>query len=267
MPELTEHRKDQIEMHREVAEMYRRRAGYPFADDFQQERNDILLSMAPEGGGQRALDLGCGTGIMLNHLSRRFGRVTGMDISMEMLTGYDPAGADPGAVVNTARGDMTALPFRDASVDVILCRSALHHMDDEVAVLAEACRVLTDEGRLVVGEPANDNPLFKLARWWVRRRPSFGKTHTIDRAYTRAQLRDMFDRAGLEIDREHRFGFIAYTFCDNPDVVPVLKWLPAGLARGVGAALRAVDRLCSKLPLVRSLSWYTMLAVRRKRAA
>ena len=267
MPELTEHRKDQIEMHREVAEMYRRRAGYPFADAFQQERNDVLLSLAPPGGEQRALDLGCGTGIMLNHLSRRFSRVTGMDISMEMLTGYDAAGAAESATITMTRGDMTALPFRDASVDVILCRSALHHMDDEVAVLAEACRVLSDTGRLVVGEPANDNPLFKLARWWVKRRPSFGKIHTIDRAYTRAQLRDMFERAGLEVDREVRFGFIAYAVCDNPDLVPVLKWLPAGLASGVGAALRAVDRLCSRLPLIRSLSWYTMLSVRRKPVA
>lgn len=246
-------------MHREVAGMYKRRAGYPFADEFQRERNDILVSMAPEGRELRAVDLGCGTGILLHHLAQRYDWVAGLDLSSEMLSGYEADGRVNGSTVNLMCGDMTTLPIADGSVDIVYCRSALHHMDDEIAVLREMRRILKPEGRLVVGEPANDNPVFRLARWWVRRRPSFGRIHTIDRAYTRGQLRELLGQAGLQVEREHRFGFLAYTFCDNPELVPVLRWLPAGLALSVSRGLRKLDALLSKVPLVRHLSWYVML--------
>ena len=123
--------------------------------------------------------------------------------------------------------------------------------------------VLHFESRTVVlGEPANDNVLTRAARAWVRRRPSYGKLHTIDRAYTRRELRDLLAQADLTVVREERFGFVAYPLCDNPDLVPVLKPLPASLARGVGSALRALDRLLARIPLLRSQSWYTMIEAR-----
>ena len=264
MSQLSDYRRSQQEMHREVAEMYKRRAGYPFAHEFQQERNDILISLAPDDRSLRAVDLGCGTGILLHHLSRRYGRVAGLDLSPEMLSGYDRADSAEEATVSLLCGDMTSLPIESESFDVVLCRSALHHMDDEVAVLSEMCRILRPGGSLIVGEPANDFPLFRLARWWVKRRPSFGKIHTIDRAYTRAQLRELFDKAGLEVVRERRFGFIAYALCDNPDLVPVLKWLPRPIANGVARALRVVDHGLAHVPLIKNWSWYTMLEVGRK---
>lgn len=263
MTKLTEHRRAQQEMHREVAEMYKRRAGYRFADDFQQERNEILVGMAPGGADRRAVDLGCGTGILLHPLAQRYRRVVGIDLSPEMLHGYERERQPAGATVDLLCGDMTSLPFADASFDVVLCRSALHHMDDEVAVLKEMGRILKPGGSLVVGEPANDFPLFRLARWWVRRRPSFGKIHTIDRAYTRRQLRDLLAQAGLSVRRERRFGFIAYVLCDNPDLVPVLKVLPAALASGIARVLRVVDDVLARVPIIRNWSWYTMLEVSR----
>jgi ubiquinone/menaquinone biosynthesis C-methylase UbiE len=263
MGALTEHRKDQIEMHREVAAMYKRRAAYPFAEEFQQERNDLLLAMAQGGVECRAVDLGCGTGLLLPKLASRFRRVAGLDISHEMLTGFDPASVPPGTSIALARADMAALPLAPSSFDVVFCRSALHHMDDEIAVLSEICRVLKPDGRLVLGEPANDFPLFRLARWFVKRRPSFGKIHTIDRAYTRGQMRELLRRSGLEVDRERRFGFVGYVFCDNPDLVPVLKHLPPRLALSLSRFLRGLDRVLARVPVVKNWSWYTILSVRR----
>ena len=262
MAHLSEHRRRQIEMHRQVADMYRRRARLPWAQEFQEERNRLLVSLGPDRRAARVLDLGCGTGILLGRLSERYRLVVGLDLSHEMLLGFDPTTTAPGAHVGLVRGDMTTLPFADRSVDLVFCRSALHHMDDEIGVLREVRRVLRPGGRLVVGEPANDNPLFRLARFVARRLPSFGKTHTIDRAYTRKQLRALFDAAGLEVRREVRFGFVAYALLDNPDLVPVLSWLPVAWANGVARALRSLDRLLARLPVVRSLSWYVLLDVR-----
>lgn len=250
-------------MHRSVAGMYRRRAGYPFAEAFQQERNDLFLALAPVREGALALDLGCGTGVMLDTLAQRYRRIVGLDLSAEMLEGYDASPLPAGRAVRLVLGDMTRLPFATARFDVVVCRSALHHMDDEVTVLKEMARVLAPGGSVVLGEPANDNVVTRAARAWVRRRPSYGKIHTIDRAYTRRQLRELLAAAGLVVKRERRFGFIAYPLCDNPDLVPVLKHLPAPLAGAIGATLRAVDRLLARLPLIRTQSWYTLLEVGR----
>jgi len=261
MSGLSEHARQQVEMHRNVAHMYRRRSAWAFSEAFQEERNDILMSLAPAREGGRALDLGCGTGIMLDKLSARYGQVTGLDISQEMLEGYDLSDLRAGLSVGLVRGDMAALPFATGHFDAIVCRSALHHMEDEHGVLAEIARVLAPDGRLILGEPANDNLLTRAARAWVKRRPSYGTIHTIDRAYTRRQLRELLQAAGLVVRREVRFGFIAYPLCDNPDLVPVLKKMP--FANAIASGLRALDRLLARIPLVRTQSWYTMLEVGR----
>jgi ubiquinone/menaquinone biosynthesis C-methylase UbiE len=265
MSGLSDHARQQVEMHRNVAHMYRRRSAWPFAEAFQEERNDILISLLPPRSGGLALDLGCGTGIMLDKLSARYGRVAGLDISQEMLEGFDLSDLRDGLSVGLVRGDMAALPFATGQFDAIVCRSALHHMDDEQGVLAEIARVLAPDGRLVLGEPANDNLLTRAARAWVKRRPSYGTIHTIDRAYTRRQLRELLSAAGLEVRREVRFGFFAYPLCDNPDLVPVLKKLP--FAGGIARGLRALDRLLARIPLIRSQSWYTVLQVARRAPA
>jgi ubiquinone/menaquinone biosynthesis C-methylase UbiE len=262
MTALSEHARQQVEMHRNVAHMYRRRSQYAFSEAFQEERNAILMGLAPERREARALDLGCGTGVMLDQLAGRYESVVGLDISAEMLEGYDLSDLRDGLSVLLVQGDMSALPLASGSCDVVICRSALHHMEDEHGVLSEIARVLGARGRLILGEPANDNLLTRAARAWVRRRPSFGKLHTIDRAYTRRQLRELLERAGLQVLREVRFGFLAYPLCDNPDLVPVLKRLP--FAEPIAAALRAVDRLLARLPLIRNQSWYAILEVGRR---
>jgi ubiquinone/menaquinone biosynthesis C-methylase UbiE len=261
MAALSEHARQQVEMHRNVAHMYRRRSAFPFAEAFQEERNDILMSLAPARPGATAVDLGCGTGVMLDKLGARYPKVLGVDISAEMLEGYDLSDLRAGLHVGLLRADMGALPLAPGSCDVVVCRSALHHMEDEAGVLAEIARVLKPDGRLIMGEPANDNLLTRAARAWVRRRPSYGKLHTIDRAYTRGQLRALLSGAGLAVRREVRFGFLAYPLCDNPDLVPVLKHLP--FAEGLARGLRAVDRLLARVPLLRTQSWYTILEVAR----
>jgi ubiquinone/menaquinone biosynthesis C-methylase UbiE len=265
MSALSEHARRQVEMHRNVAHMYRRRSAHAFAEAFQEERNEILMSLAPDLPAGHAVDLGCGTGVMLDKLAARYARVTGIDISAEMLEGFDLSDLREGLAVALLRADMAALPLRSGSCDVVVCRSALHHMEDEAAVLGEIARVLAPDGRLILGEPANDNILTRAARAFVKRRPSYGKIHTIDRAYTRGQLRALLSAAGLAVRREVRFGFIAYPLCDNPELVPVLTRLP--FANGIASALRALDRLLARIPLIRSQSWYTILEVARARPA
>jgi SAM-dependent methyltransferase len=156
---------------------------------------------------------------------------------------------------------MEALPIREAAFDRVVLRSALHHAGDEERVLSDIFRILKPGGRLAVAEPVNDNPLFRLARWKARHGKSYGKIHTIGKAFMTPELKAMLRHAGFVIDREVRYGFLAYPLCDNPDLVPLLKHCP--FSRQAAAALRALDRFMAKLPLIKKGSWYAILSARR----
>lgn len=254
--------REQIDLHRTVGRQYRIRYRFPFAADFQMERNRIISDLLGGEPDLSVLDLGCGTGVMIDTLAARFRFVMGMDISLDMISAVETAPRVAGyPPVMLFLGDMEALPLRAATLDRIVCRSALHHADREERVLKGLFRTLKPGGRLVVAEPVNDNPLFRMARWKVRHGKSYGTIHTIDKAFRTAALKSRLRAAGFEIGREVRYGFLAYPLCDNPDLVPLLKHCP--FSRFAGALLRAFDRFLARLPVIRGGSWYTILSARR----
>lgn len=100
-----------------------------------------LLDRADVGAGTRVLDVGCGTGEALAVARER---------------GADAVGVDRAPSANRAiRGDATALPLADGSVDVVLAECVLCLTDVPVA-LAEARRVLDEDGRLALSDVVVD---------------------------------------------------------------------------------------------------------------
>lgn len=97
------------------------------------------------------LDIGTGTGRMIELLGPRATSALGIDRSPEMLRlargRIEGAGLVHGAV---RRGDMYALPPADGSIDTVIIHQVLHFADDPAAVIVEAARVLAPGGRLLV---------------------------------------------------------------------------------------------------------------------
>lgn len=100
--------------------------------------------------GERVLDIGTGTGVMLPYLRQALGMVgeiTAVDVAEAMLA---RARAKHGELALFLQADAAALPQGDCSVDAILCYSVFPHFAEPQAVLREFARVLRAGGRLVV---------------------------------------------------------------------------------------------------------------------
>jgi SAM-dependent methyltransferase len=99
------------------------------------------------------LDMGCGTGRFTIPLAERVRSVSGLDLSPMMLATARKKLADKGLEADLREGDMAALPFADASFDVVVSMLALMHIPraDRQQVFREVARVLRPGGRLLIG--------------------------------------------------------------------------------------------------------------------
>lgn len=96
------------------------------------------------GQGRDLLEVGCGTGLLLDRARRFAGsRVVGVDLSLGMLARARSRG------LCVAQGSATRLPFADASVDVAYSFKVLAHVQDLSAALGEMGRVVRPGGHVV----------------------------------------------------------------------------------------------------------------------
>lgn len=100
----------------------------------------------------RLLDIGSGTGRMLELIAPRASTMLGIDASRAMLALARTRLAErPGLRHAAVRmGDMYRLEFPDGYFDVVLMQMVLHYATEPARVLAEAARVLAPGGTLVV---------------------------------------------------------------------------------------------------------------------
>src|SRR5436853_1031794 len=132
----------------------------------------------------RILDVGCGTGANLQMLAQH-GAAEGVDVSPEALEFCRAR-----ELSKVKLGPAEALPFEDASFDLVTGLDVVEHLDDDVAGLNEIRRVLRPGGRALLFVPAF------MFLWGVQDDISHHR-----RRYTRAELTRAIKRAGLTVER------------------------------------------------------------------
>jgi SAM-dependent methyltransferase len=132
----------------------------------------------------RILDVGCGTGANLQMLSN-FGIAEGVDVSIEALDFCRARG-----LATVKQGAAEALPYEDASFDLVTGLDVVEHLDDDVAGLKEMRRVLRPRGRALLFVPAF------MFLWGVQDDISHHR-----RRYTRRDLKERLSAAGLTVER------------------------------------------------------------------
>ena len=90
------------------------------------------------------VDLACGGGLMAPYAARLGYRHVGVDLGLEGLRLAREHGVSP------VRGSVLAVPLADGCADVVVAGEILEHIEDDVAVLAEAARILRPGGILVI---------------------------------------------------------------------------------------------------------------------
>lgn len=110
--------------------------------DFARAAWEPLLRTARIGRGTRVLDVGCGTGELLEHLQDQGALAAGVDPAPRMaeLARARAVGAD------VRLGHFERLPFDDGAFDALLAVNAFQFAEDPDAALAEAARVLAPGG-------------------------------------------------------------------------------------------------------------------------
>lgn len=128
------------------------------------EHVERLLAMLGSARGLRVLDAGCGAGEIALALAPDAAGVTGFDLSFESVRLMGARAQRVGVPVPSGLVSvMEQLPFGDASFDVVVGKSILHHVD-VIAAMREIDRVLKPGGRALFIENQVTNPILRFAR-------------------------------------------------------------------------------------------------------
>jgi len=168
-----------------------RAASWDSETDVAVEAGAVEAELLRIFGDERAdslLDIGTGTGRILQVLAGHVGSGMGVDLSHDMLR-VARANLDRREARNcqVRFGDMYQLPLQDDSTAAVTLHQVLHFADDPQAALAEASRVLAPGGRLVVVDLASHD------LEWLRAERGHRRLGFADR-----EVRGWFEGLGLQ---------------------------------------------------------------------
>jgi len=131
----------------------------------EKEKLPRVVSLAVVEPGQRVLDVGAGTGVLVPHLllaMNNSGEIVELDSSAEMLeVGRGKGFPDSVSFLET---DIHHVPLPDESFDRVICNAAFPHFDDKPTSLLEMIRLLRPGGILVISHPIGREAVNDLHR-------------------------------------------------------------------------------------------------------
>lgn len=165
--------------------------------------------------GQSVLDVCCGQGFLGSFCEERGTRVTFMDLSARQLASLKERRARAGKAPLACNADLLKLPFGEATFDLVVGNSFLHHLPDVPAALREINRVLKPGGTFVsFHEPS------VRANWWETFPLSLVKDTTYRSGFTdlwqfrEDELLRLLERSGFAGAHARGSGILGAALCN-----------------------------------------------------
>jgi ubiquinone/menaquinone biosynthesis C-methylase UbiE len=225
-----------------------------FAQGYEAERHHGYHQLIDElesdlicryAAGRDALEVGCGTGLILERVQRVARRAAGIDLSPGMLELARRRGLDVQAA------SATELPFADGSFDVAYSVKVLAHIQDIRTALAEMARVVRPGGH-VIAEFYNPDSLRGLVKRLKRPTP-ISATKTDDQVYTRYdRLSDVRSYLPPSVDIVQLRGVRVVTPVSHVHRVPLLS-----------DAVRWLEWRAADAPLIRRLGGFLLVVAQK----
>jgi ubiquinone/menaquinone biosynthesis C-methylase UbiE len=133
-----------IEVHTRMADSYNREEPHFRPENRAKVR--AKLERLKSAGGNALLDLGCGTGFIIDLARDLFGEIHGVDVTQAMLDKVDTSRGN----ISLHNAPAESLPFQDDYFDIITAYAFIHHVEDYIKVLREALRVLKPGGLIYI---------------------------------------------------------------------------------------------------------------------
>jgi 2-polyprenyl-6-hydroxyphenyl methylase/3-demethylubiquinone-9 3-methyltransferase len=146
--------------------------------------------------GRRALDVGCGAGLLAEPLARLGAEVTGIDAASENIMAAQAHAQAMGLAIDYHAGEVGEIA--PSGFDLVCAMEVIEHVADKAGFIASLAQALTPEGLLIVSTPnrtARSRLLLVEAAERIGHVPR--GTHHWDDFVTPEQLRDLLSAAGL----------------------------------------------------------------------
>ena len=165
------------------------------------------------------LDVGCGSGALLQEFVEREVHCVGFDRSQAIMAYNNDRGIFPGFV-----GEVDHLPLADSSFEMLTCLGLIEHLPDPVAALRELLRVMVPGGRAIITVPRLFSVFPLLVPLWFfsEGRYRHGWKSMVGHMYQRREFAAQLRSAGWHV--EHLMAFKAGS---------VLDWLRIPFAKGL----------------------------------
>lgn len=145
MPELTDKQVVAANraLHAAAARHYRKSEPHFRPENVERVRS-VVEQLSARTDRHRLLDVGCGTGFMLEIAAEFFDQLYGIDVTPEMLNQTNLEGFKKRPGLNRALANR--LPFHNETFDMCTAHAVLHHLDELMPTIRECYRVLKQGG-------------------------------------------------------------------------------------------------------------------------